>query len=179
MDRAAQLMERFAHDTGLSSEAPPRRYLWTDAHALCTLLGLHEASGADRWAEMARELITQVHGILGSHHPNDGRSGRLGREDHPTEGGSRIGKPFPERRSWEPHDPSEEWNRDGQYLHYLTKWMHALIRAADHMGVLQEHVPVRDEIVDFWVNHGEWSVHEDINRVSLATSLAPGGILGT
>ena len=32
-----------------------------------------------------------------------------------------------------PHDPFDErleWDRDGQYYHYLTKWMHALSRAS-------------------------------------------------
>src|SRR6185369_2766753 len=47
-------------------------------------------------------------------------------ERHPTRGGLRIGKPLPERRSGEPMDERLEWERDGQYFHYLTKWMHAL-----------------------------------------------------
>jgi hypothetical protein len=31
-----------------------------------------------------------------------------------------------ERKPGEPYDESLEWDRDGQYYHYLTKWMHAL-----------------------------------------------------
>jgi hypothetical protein len=45
-------------------------------------------------------------------------------------GGLRIGKPLKERGANEPIDESLEWDRDGQYFHYLTKWMHALCRAA-------------------------------------------------
>jgi hypothetical protein len=33
-----------------------------------------------------------------------------------------------ERRFEEPMDDRLEWDRDGQYFHYLTKWMHALNR---------------------------------------------------
>ncbi len=42
----------------------------------------------------------------------------------------RIGKELPERRPWEPFDQRLEWDRDGQYFHYLTKWMHALDQVA-------------------------------------------------
>ena len=49
---------------------------------------------------------------------------------HPTKGGLRIGKPLTERQLGEPIDERLEWDRDGQYFHYLTKWMHALCRAA-------------------------------------------------
>jgi hypothetical protein len=48
-------------------------------------------------------------------------------ELHPTLGGLRIGKTLPEREENEPVDSQLEWDRDGQYFHYLTKWMHALI----------------------------------------------------
>jgi hypothetical protein len=47
-------------------------------------------------------------------------------EEHPTAGGLRIGKKLNERKRWEPCNESLEWERDGQYFHYLTKWMHAL-----------------------------------------------------
>ncbi len=40
----------------------------------------------------------------------------------------RIGKEMNERRADEPLDDRLEWDRDGQYFHYLTKWMHALNR---------------------------------------------------
>ena len=46
------------------------------------------------------------------------------------DGGLRIGKPLKERQVGEPIDERLEWDRDGQYFHYLTKWMHALCRAA-------------------------------------------------
>ncbi|MCF8126715.1 MAG: hypothetical protein K9J51_10890 [Desulfotignum sp.] len=40
-------------------------------------------------------------------------------KQHPTRGGLRIGKPLNERRSDEPFDQNLEWDRDGQYYHYL------------------------------------------------------------
>jgi hypothetical protein len=47
-------------------------------------------------------------------------------EKHPTRGGLRIGKELRERGPDEPYHEHLEWERDGQYFHYLTKWMHAL-----------------------------------------------------
>ena len=46
----------------------------------------------------------------------------------------RIGKRLKERRPGEPFDERSEWDRDGQYFHYLTKWMHALNRATRVTG---------------------------------------------
>ena len=40
--------------------------------------------------------------------------------------GLRIGKQLNERRPDEPPNERLEWDQDGQYYHYLTKWMHAL-----------------------------------------------------
>jgi hypothetical protein len=39
-----------------------------------------------------------------------------------------------ERRPEDPVDAQLEWDRDGQYYHYLTKWMHALNQAARATG---------------------------------------------
>ena len=57
-----------------------------------------------------------------------------GGRHHPTAGGLRIGKPLKERDVDEPVDERLEWDRDGQYFHYLTKWMHALCQAAFFVG---------------------------------------------
>ena len=45
---------------------------------------------------------------------------------HPTRGGLRIGKRLDEPRPGEAVDETLHWEQDGQYFHYLTKWMHAL-----------------------------------------------------
>jgi hypothetical protein len=127
---AADLMTAFAERTGLSSVRPPRRYLWTDAFAVCNFLEL--AKSTPRFRELADDLVEQVHHILARHRPDESRSGWLSgltgaeAEAHPTRGGLRIGKPLPERDPDEPFDPALEWERDGQYFHYLTRWMHAL-----------------------------------------------------
>lgn len=140
MERAAALMERFADASGLTGTRPPRRYLWTDAHAVCNLLELHRQAAAPHWRELAETLIDQVHDVLGRHRGDDDRRGWIsglseseGRL-HPTAGGLRIGKPDPERRLREAYDPHAEWDRDGQYYHYLTKWVHALQQAATATG---------------------------------------------
>lgn len=137
---ARRLMDEFAVDTGLEGGAPPRRYLWTDAFAVCNYLGLHRESGEGRDLDLALRLVDQVHHVLGRHRPDDARRGWLSGLDeaegerHPTRGGLRIGKPQPERRPDEPYDAEREWDRDGQYLHYLTQWMHALRRVAEETG---------------------------------------------
>ena len=134
---AARLMSEFATRTGLSPVAQGRqRYLWTDAFAVCNFLELFERTGDQNYRRRATELIDQVHGVLGRFRGDDVRSGwisgfndEIGRR-HPTAGGLRIGKPLKEREANEPVDERLEWDRDGQYFHYLTKWMHALCQAA-------------------------------------------------
>jgi hypothetical protein len=125
-------MSAFAERTGLASSRPPRRYLWTDAFAVCNFLGLARVTGDARYTHLALQLVDQVHGVLGRHRADGGAPGwlsGLGEEDgaaHPTRRGLRIGKKLPERSPHEPFDERLEWDRDGQYFHYLTKWMHAL-----------------------------------------------------
>ena len=137
---ALELMTRFADRTGLTSDRPPRRYLWTDAFAVCNFLGLERAIGDGRHLQRALRLVDQVHHTLGRHRPGDVRSGWLSGlgeqegEAHPTRGGLRIGKRLPERGPDEPFDDRLEWDRDGQYFHYLTKWMHALDQVTGATG---------------------------------------------
>jgi len=140
LNQARQLMTGFAESSGLTGDQPPRRYLWTDAHAVCNYLGLAAATGDDTCTELAVALVDQVHEVLGRHRGDDGRSGWISGLDeaegwqHPTAGGLRIGKPLPERRRDELPDARAEWGQDGQYYHYLTKWIHALRQVAGATG---------------------------------------------
>ena len=134
ISEAKRLMLSFADSTGLDGNTPPRRYLWTDAHAVCNFLSLYDSDNDARWLALARSLVDQVHQVLGRHRPDDERSGWIsGLSDadgqmHPTIGGLRIGKQQPERGPDSLPDERGEWEQDGQYYHYLTKWMHALER---------------------------------------------------
>ena len=129
---AARLMTAFAERTGLDPEGPGKRYLWTDAFAVCNFVGLAEVTGEERYRGLAVRLVDRVHHTLGRHRADDSRKGWLSglddrrAEEHPTLGGLRIGKELPERRPQDPFDERLEWDRDGQYFHYLTRWMHAL-----------------------------------------------------
>ena len=140
VEEAIALMEEFAQRTGLTSPHPPRRYLWTDAFAVCNYLGLARRTGDERYGELALRLVDQVHHTLGRHRDDDPRSGWISSlpeddgEQHPTRGGLRIGKPLPERTPGDPFDERLEWDRDGQYFHYLTRWMHALDQASRWTG---------------------------------------------
>lgn len=130
---AAAIMQDFSRLTGLDPRAEhPHRYLWTDAFAVCNFLELWERTRDPSYRDLAISLIDQVHLVLGRHRDNDPRSGWISGLDeaagrlHPTIGGLRIGKPLNERRRGELPDERLEWDQDGQYFHYLTKWMHAL-----------------------------------------------------
>jgi hypothetical protein len=140
LELAKDLMDRFADSTGLTGKSAPRRYLWTDAFAVCNFLGLSRETGYDRFLQLAVRLVEQVHRVLGRHRPDDRRSGwlsGLSEEEgkrHPTGGGLRIGKKLNERAADEPPNSRLEWDQDGQYFHYLTKWMHALSRMSRETG---------------------------------------------
>ncbi len=134
---ASELMLEFAALSGLSPVRPnPQRYLWTDAFAVCNFLGLYRGTGEEQYGKLALDLVYQVHSTLGRHRSDDQRKGWISGLDekegaqHPAIGGLRIGKAMNERKPGEPYDESLEWDRDGQYYHYLTKWMHALGRVS-------------------------------------------------
>lgn len=181
---AAELMMRFADRTGLSSDRPPRRYLWTDAFAVCNLLGLARAFADRRYQELALDLVRQVHHELGRHRADDPRDGWLSglsaheAEAHPTLGGLRIGKPLPERGAAEPADPDLEWMQDGQYFHYLTKWMHALDQVARSTGDGSFNVWARElaEVAHRAFTYGPpgrkrmvWKLSTDLSRPLVAS----------
>ena len=59
-------MMDFARLTGLSSsKEKPRRYLWTDAFAVCNFLTLYKQTSDERYKDLALRLVDQVHNILG------------------------------------------------------------------------------------------------------------------
>lgn len=143
---ACQLMHDFAIRTGLvASDRPAKRYLWTDAFGVCNYLGLFVERRDGDALLRARDLVDQTHRVLGKHRPDDPRRGwlsGLGEEEgarHPTVGGLRIGKTLPERGPYDAFDAELEWERDGQYYHYLTKWMQALRRLTEVSGDPQYH----------------------------------------
>ena len=135
--QAARLMAEFAGRTGLCPPARDHeRYLWTDAFAVCNFLELFRRTHDENYWRYATQLIDEVHQVLGRYRDDDMHRGWISGLDeetgrrHPTAGGLRIGKPLKERDANEPVDECLEWDRDGQYFHYLTKWMHALCQAA-------------------------------------------------
>lgn len=135
-----EIMREFASITGLEpASAHPQRYLWTDAFAVCNYLELFSRSDDKKYQDLALRLVDQVHHILGRHRDEDQRMGWISGLNsqegnmHPTMGGLRIGKQLNERPQESINDDLE-WDRDGQYYHYLTKWMHALNRVSQVTG---------------------------------------------
>jgi len=140
------LMAGFSERTGLSGEsAISRRYLWTDAFAVCNFIELYRETGDAEFIQKALTLVDQVHHVLGRFRDDDSRHGWISGlsetdgADHPTCGGLRIGKDLGERTPHDPFDERSEWDRDGQYFHYLTKWMHALDLVARVTGEPRYH----------------------------------------
>jgi hypothetical protein len=136
-----EIMMEFANLTGLfPAGQKPILYLWTDAFAVCNFLALYQQMKNERYKELALHLVDQVHNILGRHREDDRRTGWISGLDeeegrmHPTGGGLRIGKGMNERGPRDPYDERLEWDREGQYYHYLTKWMHALNRVSRVTG---------------------------------------------
>src|SRR3970282_2398791 len=74
---AVELMTRFAQRTGLESDAPSQRYLWTDAFAACNFLGLADARSDPRFRQQALLMVERVHGELGQFRQDDVRCGWL------------------------------------------------------------------------------------------------------
>ena len=135
---AQSIMAKYAIDTGLQRDPEtgainrPRRYLWTDAFAVCNFIGFYKRYSDPIFLQQALALVEQVHNVLGRHRDDSPKSGWISGLDHdeaklhPTAGGLRIGKPQDECHADAEIDSSAEWQQDGQYFHYLTKWMHAL-----------------------------------------------------
>jgi hypothetical protein len=136
-DIGRKAMDDFAQRSGIDGDAgdSTRRYLWTDAFAVQSFFGLSHIYASDKNFNRAFKLIQLVHEHLGKHHPKDERTGWISGlpeeegEKHPTITGLRIGKNMPEREPTEPFNERLEWERDGQYFHYITRWIDALLQA--------------------------------------------------
>ena len=185
LEIARKLVDDFARRTGLTGEGGDanERYLWTDAFAVQTFFELADVFAEERYRELALKLIAEVHQRLGKFRPDDERQGwisGLSQEEgnnHPTAGGLRIGKKLPERKPNERFDEALEWERDGQYFHYLTRWVQALLRAARETRDMRyavwaaELVQAGEKFIDN--RRGKfrmyWKMSTDLSRPLVAT----------
>ncbi|KAG2391847.1 hypothetical protein C9374_013332 [Naegleria lovaniensis] len=123
------------------------RYLWTDAFAVCNFLTLFIETNQDKYLRQAKALIDEVHNVLGKDRQLQRRLGNAS-DDHPLLGGLRIGKKYNE----------DHEDGDGQYFHYLTKWMFALNRMSLITG---------EELYNRWAIEMAESMHDRfMNRTS-------------
>lgn len=140
LDQARDLMQGFAKRTGLTNDGgdAARRYLWTDAFATLNFLALKRIDNDKAFEARALRTIEEVHCHLGQFAKKDSRDGWISglegekAREHPTVGGLRIGKKLTERQEDERYDHKLEWDRDGQYYHYHTRWINALLTASKH-----------------------------------------------
>jgi hypothetical protein len=181
---AQVIMREFATETGLTSARPPQRYLWTDAHAVCNFVALASKLDEPESMDHATALVSQVHTVLGKHRDDDVRVGWISGlddtqgEQHPTAGGLRIGKALPERAPEQTYDAQAEWDQDGQYFHYLTKWMHALYqigKATDDARYIEWAKELATTAVQkFMSTSGPprlvWKMSIDLNRALVPSS---------
>ena len=71
-ERVGKIMLDFARLTALEPVgAHPKRYLWTDAFAVCNYLELFRLTGNTAYREMALRLVDQVHHTLGRYREDD------------------------------------------------------------------------------------------------------------
>ena len=175
-------MMEFASNTGLAPGSSHLiRYLWTDAFAVCNFLELYNRTNDKTYLNLALKLIYQVHHTLGQYSRVNKKNIWISGldmdegENHPTQGGLRIGKEMNERGPNEPYDESLEWDRDGQYYHYLTKWMHALNNTSTITGDKKyikwamELAKIAHKKFTYMPNHGirkrmYWKMSIDLNR---------------
>ncbi|KAF1325804.1 hypothetical protein FI667_g8845, partial [Globisporangium splendens] len=97
------------------------RYLWSDAFGVCNYISLYYAGARQdpKLLDQADALIQDVHRELGCYRNSQRYLGDANGNE-PLRGGLRIGK--------------EDEQEDGQYFHYLTKWMFALNRMSIARG---------------------------------------------
>lgn len=116
-----------------------RRYLWTDALAVLTLTSIADAlermaqpdspvpsqyGGPERYRRAADALISAVHNGLGTPRSSSAADAMRSDDRSPTGFvGLRIGKPHSSSQT----DPGA--GLDGQYWHFVDKWLLALVRA--------------------------------------------------
>ena len=180
-EHAIKLMTDFANQTGLMGMGGDvnRRYLWTDAFAVATFFRLARLTGDMTYRQLALRLINQVHRTLGHFAFDDARKGWISGlsdaegQNHPTAGGLRIGKAMLERKPEEPFDDRLEWERDGQYFHYLTQWVYSLFQAHEEMGETKFALwaaELTQVAIKHFVVHGKsfikmyWKMSVDLSR---------------
>ncbi len=93
-----------------------------------------------QYLDQAEVLIKEVHDTLGKDRKGKSRLGAA-TDAHPLLGGLRIGKEYPEGHP----------DGDGQYFHYLTKWMFAL----NKMSIAKD-----DRIYNDWAVELAESIHD-------------------
>lgn len=113
-------------------DAPQRRYLWTDAFGVLAFVSLADMfetidlKQANAYREAAHKLIDVVHGTLGKPRSSKSTDAMTVDSTMPSPTGY-IGVRIGKVESRQVTDYGMRY--DGQYFHYLDKWLLALARA--------------------------------------------------
>lgn len=139
-------------EAGLCSDGLQRRYLWTDAFGVLSYVSIAEryklegnSGEAEKYKRAANMLVDVVHQTLGS--PRSEKS-----EDHMTKDASsptgyvglRIGKVDSRRVT------DYGMSYDGQYWHYVDKWLLALARS----GHVSEGIQIAKSCFPYFFDDG-------------------------
>jgi len=127
-------------EAGLCADGHQRRYLWTDAFGVLAFVSIADryekdgnTSEADKYRRAADTLVRTVHCCLGAPRSSKSVDAMTVSETSPTgHVGLRIGKVSSKKVT----DYGMQY--DGQYWHYIDKWLLALARS----GHVQEGIQI-------------------------------------
>jgi hypothetical protein len=140
-----------AQEAGLCADGTQRRYLWTDAFGVLAYLSLAEHSQSTeiesaQFRQAAHTLIDTVHKCLGKPRSNQAVDRMTPDTTTPTGYvGLRIGK-----TETRPTTDYYGMHYDGQYWHYIDKWLFALCRA----GRMKDGIRIAKSVFPYFFDVG-------------------------
>jgi hypothetical protein len=140
-------------EAGLCADGHQRRYLWTDAFGVLCYTSIAEhykAQGntteAEKYKRAADRLVNVVHACLGSPRSNKPEDRMTMDTSSPTgHVGLRIGKLYSRKVT------DYGMTYDGQYWHYVDKWLLALARS----GHVKEGIEIAKSCFPYFFDPGE------------------------
>lgn len=122
-----------AHEAGLCADGKQRRYLWTDAFGVLAYISLSDFFKKDgddiasqKYLNAAHRLVDAVHQCLGKPRSNKAAD-KMHPDDAPSSVTGYVGLRIGKVDSKQVTDYGMHY--DGQYWHYIDKWLLALARA--------------------------------------------------
>jgi hypothetical protein len=136
-----------ADEAGLCAGGKQRRYLWTDAFGVLAYLSLAEqTSETQKYNQAANKLIDEVHECLGK--PRSNKKADQMTPDTTLSPTGYVGLRIGKTESRQVTDYGMRY--DGQYWHYVDKWLLALARA----GRIEDGVRIAKSVFPHFFDAG-------------------------